>query len=157
MKKRFIVCLALALIAACSAFIFLGSSAFAVTTNVRGDINCDGVLDRKDYLLLKRYLAGEDLSGETFDESKCDIDQNGQIDKSDLITLLGPASDLSGDNKLTRTDFNLLQRYITKCDMSKVTFYESKADYNCDGKIDLADLRGIANDASDMGTYSPQY
>lgn len=64
--------------------------------------------------------------------------------------------DVNGDKKLTRADYTLIERYLSNCDMSGFKFDVSKADYNNDGVIDLHDLKGIAEDADDMGTYSPR-
>ena len=155
MKKRFIYCLIFILIVSISAF---SLNSFAVdTTSVRGDINCDGVLDRKDCVLLLKYLNDKtSVEGETFDLSKCDYNKDGKVNMNDYLAMNGPASDLNGDKKLSSADFALLERYISKCDMSGLTFYAEKADYYCDGKIDLHDLKCIADDADDMGTYSPR-
>lgn len=64
--------------------------------------------------------------------------------------------DVNGDRRLTKSDFDLVERYILKCDLSGKTFIIENADYNLDGKIDIFDLLGIALDADDMGTYTPR-
>lgn len=64
---------------------------YASTTDIKsGDVNSDGVVNSKDYSLLKRYLLGT-------------------IDENSINTV---NADLNGDGRINSTDYSLLRRYL---------------------------------------------
>lgn len=143
MLKRFLTCtLIVAFVLAISVFF----NAFASeSTGVKGDLNYDGVLNRKDYKLLNRYVS--DGTATNIDLTKVDFNGNGTVDKSDLTamnTAIVKNFDNNGDGYLTVADFHLLEKYLTNYDVNTLGKFDvNKCDYNGDGKVTFVDLNQL--------------
>ena len=56
-------------------------------TAVRGDVNCDGIVDANDLTLLARYVSMIEETDDQQSLSASDVDANGTIDANDLTIL----------------------------------------------------------------------
>jgi hypothetical protein len=56
-------------------------------TSIKGDVNCDGVVDSTDALFIQRYLAGK-LDSTNFSFLNADVDGSGEIDIADALLAL---------------------------------------------------------------------
>ena len=147
MKKRFLIGIVLALII-CSITAFTSVLA-VVPTDVKGDINCDGVCDLKDYRLLRRKLSGLPIAD--FDESKFDFDGNGRITNNDATAMSVYLWDNNGDGKFDKNDYKMIEKYLTNYNSDAFTAdWLKKADFDGDGDVDLVDLNGVGNEVYEV-------
>lgn len=105
------------------------------------DLNRDNIIDEQDMTLLLRVVGG--LAGYSCpDGVLCDINNDGKLSTTDLITMKRFAInryDYNGDGALTDADAKILLRVVgglagTSCPTSKV------CDINADGKLSTTDL-----------------
>lgn len=142
MKKRFIICcLIVAFVLVFAAF----STVLAnESTGVIGDLNCDGVLNSKDYSILSSYIRN---GNGDYEFSDLDFNGDGTVDdsdKTDMKAQIVENFDNNGDGKINATDYNLLEMYLVKIDVSKLDdFNLFKCDYNGDGKVNFFDLNQL--------------
>ncbi|MCL1901720.1 MAG: dockerin type I repeat-containing protein [Firmicutes bacterium] len=80
------------------------------------DLNCDGKIDRLDWLILWRFFS------------------HGDITLPCIVT----SGDINGDGAITRKDVLLLLKYL-EGEVSLTPIQELAADFNCDGVIDDLD------------------
>lgn len=156
MKKRFLMCLILTLVVVFSSVVFIPALA-GESTSVKGDINYDGVLSGEDHNLLYKYVYAKDtLVGVDYDGSKLDYNGDGIVDKNDLTKIRIALWDVNSDGSFGKTDYYLLEQYLSDYDMTKISkFNLAKCDYNDDGTVDMLDLNGFGNLLFDR--YSPRY
>ena len=150
MKKRLMLGILLSL-TVCIASVFV--SVFAVQaepTDVKGDINCDGVCDLKDYKLLKRKNWNLSIA-DPVDETKFDFDGNGTINNSDATAMSIYLWDNNGDGKFDKNDYKMIEKYLSGYNLE--AFNEAwlkKADFDGDGTVDLSDLNGVGNEVYEV-------
>ena len=61
-----------------------GLTEVTVTSRIPGDVNDDGEVDIFDYVRLKKYIAGFDV---TISEANADVNGDGEIDIFDCVRL----------------------------------------------------------------------
>ena len=84
MKKRFVFLFSIILVIVIISSVFV--TALASSTNY--DNNGDGEATVVDYRLLEKYLAGYDTNDlKNFQVSRCDYNEDGQVDLIDLNRL----------------------------------------------------------------------
>ena len=81
------------------------------TTGVKGALNYDGVLNRKDYSLLSTYITHGSGNFELME-----VDFNGDsvandADKTDMLAAITANFDNNGDGKISTTDYHLLKKF----------------------------------------------
>ncbi len=150
MKKRFLIGFLLIAVV-CLSTVF--TSVFAVeATDVKGDIDCDGVCNITDYRLLKRKINNSTITVEV-DETKFDYNGDGSVNLKDSDAMSVSLWDINGDSKFNTSDYRMLEKYLADYSFDKVTnFNKNKCDFNADGTIDFNDLNGIANEVFDLWT-----
>ena len=62
-----------------------GSGKVTVTSHLPGDVNGDGSVTTKDFVVLMKYLAGEEVA---VDESALDINGDGNVTTKDFVILM---------------------------------------------------------------------
>ncbi len=142
MLKRFMTCalIVLLVVVTCVCFnVFANES-----TGVKGDLNYDGVLNRKDYRLLETYIS---KGTGNIDLTQVDFNDDGSVNESDKTAMENAIIknfDNNDDGKITATDFRLLEKYLAKYDVSKLGQFDvTKCDYNGDGKVGFVDLNQL--------------
>jgi len=142
MFKRIVICFCVTIIVI-SACVFSTSLAFE-STGVKGDLNCDGVLNSKDYSLLSSYIR---TGKGDYDLSDVDFNGDGSVNDSDKTSMKAAIVinfDINGDGKLNVLDFRMLEKYLTGYDVSKLkSFNLSKCDHNGDGRVSFLDLNQL--------------
>ena len=142
MIKRFLICLLIVFIILSGCLI--GTALATESTGVKGDLNYDGVLNKKDYLILSSYIK----SGKgNYELSEVDFNGDGIVNESDKTAVENAITtnfDINGDKKLNVLDYRMLEKYLARYDVSKLkNFNLSKCDYNGDGKVTFVDLNQL--------------
>ncbi len=113
-------------------------------SDVAGDCNGDGLLDKGDIEALTRYLSG--FRDSTTRTDFLDYNRDGTINNRDIIELKQKitgyvAGDCNGDGVLTEADFDTLIRYL--CGHDDKLARPDLLDYNRDGTINNRDAVAI--------------
>ena len=150
MKKRILLGILLSAVI-CIVSVFTSLLAVqAEPTDVKGDINCDGVCDLRDYKLLKRKLWSLPIV-DSVDETKFDFDGNGKVTSDDKAAMGAYLWDNNGDGKFDKDDYKMIEKYLTNYNSDAFTdAWLKKADFDGDGDVDLTDLNGVGNEVYEV-------
>ncbi len=114
----------------------------------KGDMNCDGNVDKSDYSILSGISNTKNYQSYTVTLIG-DMDEDGAVDGFDVIILdlmlndMPPSNlegDVNGDNKVDTEDYKLLVKIVSTHEKITDNLMFKRADINEDGAVDSFDV-----------------
>ena len=87
MKFKRILTAVMAMILLLSVFSVFASAAPATISTLRGDVDGDGKLSKRDYMVLKAYFVSKKTQLDEYALARSDVNKNGRVEKTDYMLL----------------------------------------------------------------------